>query len=236
MNLTLVAALLAQRARSLPRVVLLLAFFTLPLLVMAFARGTGLALLRSGAGFAIVIGSGLIGQDLSSGTLQLLVARPVTRTEYVLSRWLGAGLSASCLVAVQIAIGAGLMAMHGEPPAARDGAIFAGEQVLAALGTTSVLVLLSAILPGIGDILGIVGATILASALQLGAALLKAPWVGRAGVEIGRFIAPTLALGPIFGGGAVSWFEVVSYFSTVTLCVALAIVIMNRRELSNATG
>ena len=236
MNQALVTSLLAQRARSLPRVVLLLAFFTLPLLVMVFARGTGLALLRGGAGFAIVIGAGLIGQDLSSGTLQLLFARPVTRTEYVLSRWLSAGLAASCLVVAQIAIGAGLLAMHGEAPAAREIGILAGEQVLAALGTTSVLLLLSSLLPGLGDILGIVGATFLASALQLAAALLKATWVARAGVELGRFVSPTLALGPIFGGGAVSWFEVVSYFSTVTLCVALAIVVMNRRELSYATG
>ena len=235
MNPTLIAALLQQRARSLPRVALALAFFSLPLLVLLFARGAGLAPLHTGQAFAIFLGAGLIGQDMSSGTLQLLFARPVTRAEYVLSRWLGAALAASCLVAAQLAIGVALMALHNEAPAARELALFAGGQVLAAFGTVSVLLLFSTMLPGIGDFLAIIVAGILGQALPLGAALFKAPWLARAGEEIGRFVAPALDLGALFGGGVISWFDVASYFSTVTLCVALAIVIMNRRELSYAT-
>ena len=235
MNQTLIASLLLQRTRSLPRVALVLAFFVLPLLVLAFARGAGLAPLRTGSAFAFFLGAGLIGQDVSSGTLQLLFARPVTRAEYALSRWLGAALAASCLVVSQLAIGVMLLALHGESPSARDLAIFAGEQLLAAFGTTSVLLLFSTTLPGVGDFLAIIAAGVLGQALQLGAALLKAPWLGRAGEEIGRFISPALDLGRLFGGGPVSWFEVVSYLSTVTLALALAIVILNRRELSYAT-
>ena len=78
-------------------------------------------------------------------------------------------------------------------------------------------------------------AAITGQALQLAAGLFRAPWLARAGVEIGRFVAPALDLNALFGGGQISWFDVVSYFSTVTLCVALAIVILNRRELSYAT-
>ena len=235
MNQTLIGALLQQRARSLPRVALAITFFFFPLLVVAFARGAGLAPLHTGAAFAVLLAAGLIGQDMSSGTLQLLFARPVSRGEYVLSRWLGAALAASCLAMAQLAIGAALMALHGESPPVRTLALFAGGQALAAFGTTSVLLLFSTLLPGIGDFLATIVAGILGQALQLGAALFKAPWLARAGVEIGRFVAPELDLGPLFRGGPVSWFEVASYFSTVTLCVALAIVIMNRRELSYAT-
>ena len=36
-----------------------------------------------------MIAAGTIGQDVSSGVLQLLFARPVRRSEYVLSRWIG---------------------------------------------------------------------------------------------------------------------------------------------------
>ena len=235
MNRTLIAALLQQRVRSLPRVALVLSFFSLPLLVLLFARGAGLAVLQTGQAFAVLMGAGLIGQDMSSGTLQLLFARPVSRGEYVVSRWLGAALAASCLAVAQLAIGVALLSLHGEAPAAREIAIFAGGQVLAAFGTTSVLLLFSTLLPGIGDFLAIIVAGITGQALQLGAALFKTPWLARAGEEIGRFVAPALDLRALFGGGPIPWFDVVSYFSTVTLCLALAIVILNRRELSYAT-
>jgi len=235
MNQTLIAALLRQRMRSPARMALALAFFVFPLLAVAFARGVGLAPLRTGSAYAFLMGAGLIGQDVSSGTLQLLFARPVTRAEYALSRWLGGSLGASCLVMVQLAIGVALLALHSEPPTARDLAIFAGEQLLVAFGTTSVLLLFSAVLPGVGDFLAVIVAGALGQTLQLGAALFKAPWLARGGEEVGRFLGPSLDLAQLFGGGPVSWFEVVSYFSTVTLCLALAIVILNRRELSYAT-
>jgi hypothetical protein len=233
-NPTLIVALLHQRVRSPARMVLVLAFFSFPLLAVAFARGIGLAPLATGAAFAVFMGAGLLGQEISSGTVQLLFARPVSRAEYVVSRWLGASLAASSLVLGQLAIGVGLLALRGDVPAADRLAIFAGEQLLVVFGTTSVLLLFSTLLPGVGDFLGVMAAAILGQALQLGAALLRAPWLGRAGEEIGRFVAPSLKLGPLFGGGPVSWFDVVSYFSTVTLCVALAIVVLNRRELSYA--
>jgi len=234
-NVTLIIALLQQRARSLPRMALAFSFFTFPLLVLAIARGAGLAPLQVGQAFAVILAAGLIGQDVSSGTLQLLFARPVTRAEYVVSRWLGAALAASCLSLVQIAIGAGVLALHGEPPGLRGLALVAGVQVLNAFGTVSVLLLFSTLLPGIGDVLAIFVAAATGQALQLGAALFRAPWLARCGAELVRFVNPSLDLGALFGAGPVSWFDVVSYFSTVTLCVALAIMVMNRRELSYAT-
>ena len=118
MNPTLILALLKQRARSVPRMALVFSFFLLPLLVLTFARQAGLVVLHTGQAFAVLLGAGIIGQDMSSGTLQLLFARPVTRGEYVLSRWLGASLGASCLVLAQLAIGLLLMALHREVPAA----------------------------------------------------------------------------------------------------------------------
>ena len=235
MNPTLIVALLQQRLRSPARMLLVAAFFIVPLLAVAFARGFGIVPLRAGAAFAVFMGIGMLGQEISAGTVQLLFARPVTRAEYVVSRWLGAALAASALVVAQLALGAGILVLRGDAPSMQSLALLAGEQVLVVFGTTSVLLLYSSLLPGVGDFLGVMATAILGQALQLGAALFRAPWLGRMGVELGRFVAPTLSPGPLFGHGPVSWFEIVSYFSTVTLCVALAIVILNRRELSYAT-
>jgi len=43
-------------------------------------------------------------------------------------------------------------------------------------------------------------------------------------------------ISPILNGGDVPWFAIVSYLSTVTLCLAVAVVVMNRKELSYASG
>ena len=235
MNRTLILALFQQRARSLPRLALIVSFFFFPLLVLTFARQVGLTVLHGGQAFAVFVGAGLIGQDVSSGTLQLLFARPVTRGEYVLSRWFGASLAASSLLVAQLALALGLMALHHETPAARDLALFVGGEVLNIFGMISVLLLFSTMLPGVGDFLAIIVAAITGQVLQFAATLLRVPWLARAGVEVGRFILPGLDLGALFGGGPISWFEVISYFSTVALCVSLAIVILNRREFSYAT-
>jgi ABC-type transport system involved in multi-copper enzyme maturation permease subunit len=234
-NPTLILALAQQRARSLPRMALVFSFFSLPLLVLLFARQAGLVPLHTGSAYAIFMSAGLVGQDVSSGTLQLLLARPVTRAEYVVSRWLGAVLIATGLLVAQLVLGVALLGLRGELPGGKELVLFAGGQVLDIVGTTSVLLLFSTMLPGIGDFLAVIVATLTGQALQLGGTLFKAAWLVRAGVEVGRFVAPALDLGRLFGGGPVSWFEVVSYFSTVTLCVALAIVVMTRRELSYAT-
>jgi ABC-type transport system involved in multi-copper enzyme maturation permease subunit len=53
---------------------------------------------------AIVVGSGLIGPEFSSGTLQLILVKPLGRSAYVLSRvagavlvvWIGIAVAASC--------------------------------------------------------------------------------------------------------------------------------------------
>jgi len=235
MNQTLIAATLRQRAQSPVRLALLFAFFGFPLLPVAFARGMGLAPVQTAAAFALILGAGNIGQDFSAGTLQLLFARPVTRAEYVLSRWLAVGLAAACLVVIQLAAASAILAAHAEAPPARDLALFAAKQILSGFGTISVLLLLSSFLPGIGDILGLIVLGISTSGLQVAGRLFGSPWLARAGVELGRFVAPDLDLAQVFGGGAVSWFDIASYFSTVTLCLALAIAIVNRRELSYAT-
>src|SRR6266487_2621281 len=236
MNATLFAALLHQRARSPARVALALATFLMPLLPLAFVSNVGLAPLRSSVWFAYLMATGLIGQEYSSGTLHLVLARPVTRASFALSRWLAAALGACCLAVVQLAIGVALLSTHGGAPESRAVALFAAQQVLAIFGTTSVLLLFSSLLPGVGDFFAVWALGIVGGAVTAAGKLQEKPWLARAGEELQRFGSPTLDLNPLFWTGPVSWFEITSYLSTVTLCLALAIVILNRREISYAAG
>jgi len=141
-NTTLITALWRQRLASPVRLVLLGTLFGIPLLPILFMQGAGFSVLGNSQGLVLVLGAGMIGQDVSSGVLQLIYARPVRRPEYVVSRWLGVAFAGSALSLLQVALASGFMAAHGAPPAARDAVMFAGARVLESFGLAAVLALL----------------------------------------------------------------------------------------------
>jgi len=90
----LVATFLRHRLRSPVRLALMFTAFAFSLLPVLIER----SLLRLGETsavmFAVIAAAGAIGQDVSSGVVQLTFARPVVRWRYVIARWLGATLLA----------------------------------------------------------------------------------------------------------------------------------------------
>ncbi len=235
MNRTIAIHAMIQRALSPARMFLVLSVVGFPALVLSFAPQAGLSMLQSGGVLAMILGPGLIGQEVSAGVLQILFARPVSRSEYVLSRWMALSLCAVAAVVIEVGLGTLAMTMRGAAPPLDGIATLVLEQSLAAFGLMGVLTLLSSFLPGIGDIMAWIALNVAGGVLQMVSAVTHQPWVSRASEEWLKFLSPTLRLHDAFGNGVVSWFHLVSYFSTVALCLALAIVILNRRELSYAT-
>lgn len=238
MNRELIVALLRQRASSTMRMALLALNFFFPLLIFLFVPGTPIALLGQNAmNFALILSAGMIGQDVSAGVLQLVFARPVRRSEYVFSRWAAAALASAALFLLQIAAVAAIGALRGHAQPLAETAAFAAECVLHAVGVVSVMTLLSALAPGLADlalllIIGFTG-TVLGT---VGQVMSGGTVLVRIGQEIGRFTSPEVPIAAIVNGDAVSWFAIASWLSTVTLCLALAILLVNRKELSYASG
>jgi ABC-type transport system involved in multi-copper enzyme maturation permease subunit len=233
---TLVTAFLRQRFTSPMRAVLLLVVAGGPLFPVMFAPATGFSMLGGGSLLALILGGGMIGQDVSAGTLPLLLARPVSRTRYVVARWLGVILGAWLIVALQGLCAASIMLARGAAVPWRDGALFLANGAFEVIGMASLLAVLSALMNGLGDLGLLLLLFMSRQALGMVAQVRSSAPLLRAAEELGRLIGPKLELGPFFGPAPVSWFEVVSYFSTVTLCLALAILIVNRRELSYASA
>jgi ABC-type transport system involved in multi-copper enzyme maturation permease subunit len=144
-NQTLVFHTALQRAMSPPRALLAFSVLTFPALMLSFAPQFGAQALQSGALFAAILGAGMIGQDVSSGVLQLLFARPVARGEYVLSRWFAVGACAAILVLIQTALGTLVMTLRGFPPPLGQIGAVALEQMLSAFGIAGVLALFSSV-------------------------------------------------------------------------------------------
>jgi ABC-type transport system involved in multi-copper enzyme maturation permease subunit len=102
MNATVFAETLRRHVTSIPYVAYL-AFLAMIGLAVSKFNAVGAAWPTLVALLAIVIGAGLIGPEFSSGTLQLILAKPVNRSVYLLSRvagvvaavWIGAVVASS---------------------------------------------------------------------------------------------------------------------------------------------
>lgn len=235
MNRTLILATLRQRLSSPVRLVLLVILFSMPLGTVTLMPLAGLSGLGDGYWLTLVLAAGLIGQDLSAGVLQLVFARPVRRSDYVIGRWLGVSLAAGALLLVQAWLGAALLAARGSAPDWVAVALFSANNVLIAFGIAAVMALFSSLLPGFGDLALLLVFTLAGGVLSMAGQFTAQGVILRVGTEIAGLVTPRLDLTPLFAG-VPSWFAIASYFSTVIGCLALAIVALNARELSYASA
>jgi ABC-type transport system involved in multi-copper enzyme maturation permease subunit len=233
MNATLITAFLRQRFTSPMRLALAVLFTLFPLAGVALSGQ--LSLLHGiSAPLAILFAAGAIGQDVSSGTLQLLLVRPVTRPEYVVSRWLGASLAALALTLGTLALGTLVLMLRGTPAAPLEVLRLALEAITTIAGQAAVIVMLSTLVGGIGDLGIFLGLNILLQMGQAAALFMKSPGLGRACEELVGALGPQLSFAGLPQSVPPSWFAVVSWASSLTLALAAGITRLNRRELSYA--
>jgi ABC-type transport system involved in multi-copper enzyme maturation permease subunit len=234
-NATLVAAFLRQRLTSPMRLGLLFLVVTFPLGASALMRTleplTGLA-----GPLALILAAGGIGQDVSSGTLQLLLVRPVSRPSLLVSRWLACTLAAVVMVVGSLALGTIALLLRGTHPDGLDLVRIVLESLCSAAGHAAVMLMLSTLVNGLGD-LGIYVGTFFVTQMLSGLAMLQHwPWLARASTEVQRVLDAQLAWAWLAHGTAPSWFAIASWASTLTLALAVGIYALNRRELSYAAG
>jgi ABC-type transport system involved in multi-copper enzyme maturation permease subunit len=84
---------------------------------------------------AIITGSAIVGPEFSTGTLQLIVSKPIRRSVYLVSRVAGvfASVALAALVALTVECGARLLFGRVPVPWQRLGEVFAGELFVALL-------------------------------------------------------------------------------------------------------
>lgn len=232
MNRTLFLTLIRNRLSSPARVVALV----VPALWASIAAAMmhSLSPLASlGGYYAVVAAAGGIGQDVASGTLQLVLARPITRPGYVLSRWVAASALATAWNLATVVGGAALLAANGTPPDLGLLGRMAAEGALAAFGAAAVMLMFSSLVGGFGDVGLLIGAYFATSAFS--AVTQHYGWITVSNVlnTVNASLAPTVALDG-FAQGTAPWTALTAWASTVTLALFLAIVRVNHRELSYA--
>ncbi len=228
----IILATLRQRFTSPMRLVILVAAVWISLIPVLVSPGSGFAMIGDCYFLALALAAGMIGEDVSSGTLQLLLARPVTRRQYVFSKWVAVAGGTSLVVVAQLLLAALVIALRGASVSWGGAALLLANDVLLAFGISAVMSLLSALVPGLGD-LGLLFLAFLSTQVLGGLGSLKS-WgaLERATQELQRVLKPELNVWPLLHGDPASPAAVASYLSTVTLCLALAVMVMNRKELS----
>jgi len=234
-NRTLILAFLRQRLTSPMRlgVIVLTTLFPLggSVIVGSLTVMNGIA-----APLALIFAAGAIGQDVSSGTLQLLLVRPVSRPSVLLHRWLASVIAAVGITIVLLLLATVALLAHKTQPNALDLVRMVLEAACSAAGSAAVMVMLSTLVGGIGDV-GLFVAAMIVTQMFSGLAMLE-HWdvLARACNEVQGVLSPQLSWAWMLHGTPLSWFAITSWASTVTLALAVGIARFNRRELSYAAG
>ena len=174
--------------------------------------------------FALLVASGLVGEDVRDGTVQLVLARPLTRTQYLGARLLGALTLTVLFVAALVATAWALV----RP--ALDTVLSVGVAALAAAIWTVVLIFFfSTFLPGRADTLAVLVLFILVLTLRTARAHVHSELGGRAidAVWDNVFCIPVV-LGGLFTPAAFT--DLVLWASNVLVTLLAAVLLFNRRQ------
>lgn len=233
MNSTLIHAFLRQRLTSPMRLGLVFLMTIFPIGGVAIMGS--LQVVSGIAGpIAFILAAGAIGQDLSSGTLTLLFVRPVTRLEYVLSRWIAATIGAFGICLGTYLIATLLMFVRGTPPEAAALLQLVLDTATTTAGSSAIMIMLSSLGGGLADVGLWVATMVSVQMLTVLGQFKQWPWLLRACSEIQHVLSPELSFAWMFQHMPPSWFAIAAWLSTVTLALAVANLRMNRRELSYA--
>lgn len=195
--------------------------------------------------FVLICGSGVIGSQLNDGTLSLVLSRPVTIANFVFTKWYAISVAASVAAMVQLVCEL-IIALSRTPAAVNfvDVATNGIERLFVCAGFAAVMVLLSALVSGIKD-LGLylllsIAASIFSmlSAIKpqsvpegLAAVNITVPITRQLSTILQTILSPSIDISPMLSGLWLSLNSVTSYLAVITVCLALSIYSLNRREL-----
>ena len=108
------------------------------------------------------------------------------------------------------------------------------ENAISGFGTAAVMVMLSSMVNGLGDVALWAAGLLTAQMLGLAAGAKQWQWLDRAASEMRAFLQPDLSLGWMFGNGDLSWPALLRFFAAIAVGLAVAVTLMQRKELSYA--
>jgi hypothetical protein len=188
------------------------------------------------AGWAIfVIAAGSVSKDISSGALQMILSRPIRRTQYLFGRYFGVLLSYAqflLLTSVLSFLFVHLVVLRTARGAAADFstaglAVGAGQAFLTGALQAAILLLFSTFLPGIADLLGLLLVYLVLNLPQFS----QAPWLRTAGERARENMLPSVEWARVLRGDGALGAATGRFVFALTVYLVLAAIVFSRREL-----
>lgn len=235
MNKTVFFGTWRERLSHPIRLACVIGFFLHPLVVTFFDPEPELSGHQFGVLFTVILASGIIGQEVSTGVLALNLTRPVRRSEYIFSKWLSISTLAAIVSVLQITVqGVVLHSMMGLAPW-RDILLGSAERLFLSFGISAVFVLFSTLGPSLTDLTIFLGLSILSRSLQIAGAMVSVRSLVFLGRQLEDFLNPWIDMNQFLLLRFVPWHSMICYLSTLLACLALAVFFLNRKELSYAS-
>ena len=221
-------------------VVIALAVLSLLTAFQVAASGRGSALESGGFIALLILAAGSVSRDSSSGALQMILARPIRRAEYLFGRYCGIllayAISLAATAGLALALSPVLGQLLGNETARElslaDLARGAAGSLLSAALLGAVLLFFSTFLRGFGDVLAYFLLSLLLGAPELLARPLHAPWLSDLGTAARENILPRVEWEDVLRGQKILSPATGEYVLAVTVYLTLAAWIFSRREFS----
>jgi hypothetical protein len=177
----------------------------------------------------LILAAASVSKDASSGALQMILARPIRRTEYLFGRYFGilaafaVYLTACSLVSILVRV----VWMRDAPPLAPLAMLAGlGDAMLWAAQMAAVLVFFSTFLPGYGDVIAFV---VLQGFLSIRT---NVAWIQKTGETIRRELLPAVGWENVFRGEPDALADAGRATLAAVLFLTAAAVVFSRREFS----
>ncbi len=220
-------------------VVIALAVLSLVTAFQVVVTGSGQSL-ETGFVALLILAAASVSRDSASGALQMILARPILRVEYLFGRYCGILLCYAMYIAATGAVAlvlspllrAGLGIGSAREATPGDLARGAASALLSAALLSSVLLFFSTFLRGYGDVLGYLLLSLLLGAPDILGGALKKPWLPKLGAVVRENVLPHVDWDGVLRGGGVFSAATGQYALALTAYLALAVWIFSRREFS----
>jgi len=198
-----------------------------------FGRDAGIPWILWDSVLIWAIGSGVVGQELATGSGALVLARPVGRTEYVVAKWLALVILALGVLVIEDLVAlAGLIQRHGLDYA--DGVTELcnlGSRVTVAVGAAAVVVACSVAVRGGSEAGVIVAGWAGVWMLNRLGEYSGHPILASAGRWTTDMLIPGFDVAADFAMHPFPWSHAARFALGVAVSLTLAAVVLNRREV-----
>jgi len=195
--------------------------------------------LASGFLAIVLIAAGVVSKDASGGALQMILSRPIRRTDYLLGRYLGVlaayALLLAATVALAVLLSVVLPRLFGPPyprldPGRLAGGVLGGFLNGALFG--AILLFFSTFLRGYADVLALILLELVLSLPVELANLYHRPWIERAGEVVRENVLPRVEWGQALRDQRLLGEPTGRYVLALAAFLCLAVLVFSRREFA----